>query len=59
MFIVSGGRDQEYNNEYLDSTELYDPQARSWQLVEAKLPMGIIGLRATTIDDRILFFGKS
>ena len=56
---MSGGRDQEFNNEYLDSTELYDPQARSWQLVEAKLPMGIIGLRATTIDDRILFFGKS
>ena len=58
MFIVSGGRDQEYNNEYLDSTELYDPQAGIWELVEAKLPMGIMGLRATNIDDRILFFGK-
>ena len=55
---MSGGRDQEYNNEYLDSTELYDPQAGIWELVEAKLPMGIMGLRATNIDDRILFFGK-
>ena len=47
------------NSEYLDSTELYDPQVGSWKLVEAKLPMGIIGLRAANIDDRLLFFGKS
>ena len=54
---MSGG--QNVNNQYLDSTELYDPQGRSWELVAAKLPLGIMGLRATNIDERLLFFGKS
>ena len=43
---------------YLDSTELYDPRDGGWKLTEAKLPFKTMGLRASYINERILFFGK-
>ena len=52
MFLVSGG--------YVttDSTEIYDPILESWRAVAA-LPSARRNLRATSIGNRILFFGKN
>lgn len=57
VFLVSGGKESD-TDVYLDSTELYDPRAGGWKLTEAKLPSKTMGLRASNIDERILFFGK-
>ena len=54
---MSGGKESD-TDVYLDSTELYDPRVRGWKLTEAKLPSKTMGLRASNIDERILFFGK-
>ena len=54
MFLVSGG----YNgtNE-LDSTEIYDPDLGTWK-TGGPLPSPRRYLRATSIGNRLLFFGK-
>ena len=55
MFLVSGGyRDK--GSEYLDSTEIYNPDQGSWT-AGAALPSKRAALRAANIDGRVLFFG--
>ena len=55
MFLVSGGyRDK--SSEYLDSTEIYNPDQGSWT-AGAALPSKRDALRAANIDGRVLFFG--
>ena len=55
MFLVSGGyRDK--GSEYLDSTEIYNPDQGSWT-AGAALPSKRDALRAANIDGRVLFFG--
>ena len=41
----------------LDSTEIYRNNA--WTLVAAKLPAKMIDMRATTVDNKVLVFGKN
>ena len=55
MFLVTGGNDVagDYN---LDSTEIYDPDSGSWS-AGAALPSPMRGLRAASIDSRVLIFG--
>ena len=53
MFLVSGGRD----GTFLDSTEIFDPSLGSWR-AGAALPSPVYGLRATSIDNRVLLFGN-
>ena len=52
MFIVFGG----WTGEYLDSTEIYDPDIGSWS-TGAVLPGPRRHLRAASIDNRILILG--
>ena len=42
----------------LDSTELYDPSTGAWR-ISGPLPTARSGLRATTLDNRILIFGET
>ena len=53
MFLVSGG----YGDDWLDSTEIFDPSLGSWR-AGAALPSSREGLRVTTIDNRVLLFGN-
>ena len=57
VIIVSGGKESD-TDVYLNSTELYDPRVGDWKLTEAELPFKTMGLRASYINERILFFGK-
>ena len=50
MFLVTGGGD----DDYLDSTETFDPLVGSWTASRAKLPRPMVGIRA----EGNLFFGK-
>ena len=52
VFLVTGGWMT------LDSTELFDSSEGSWAVAGAKMPYQMIGLRATSIDARVLIFGK-
>ena len=52
MFLVTGG----YGSDWLDSTEIYDSDIGSWN-ARAALPIPMWGLRAVSIDSRILIFG--
>ena len=47
--MVTGGWS---DGNFVDSTELYDPNVRSWNMAEAKLPEGLYGLRAINIGGR-------
>ena len=47
--MVTGGWS---DGNIVDSTELYDPNVRSWNMAEAKLPGGLYGLRAINIGGR-------
>ena len=42
----------------LDSTELYDPSSGHWRMSGA-LPYARDGLRAATVDNRVLVFGET
>ena len=53
MYLVTGGHSR---NGLLDSTEIYDPELRSWK-AGAALSGPKKNLRAANIDNRILFFG--
>ena len=54
MLIVGGGWTGFVR---LDSTEIFDPRLGSWR-AGATLPCPMFGLRATNIDNRVLFFGN-
>ena len=49
--MVTGGGE-------LDSTELYDPSTGHWRMSGA-LPSARYGLRAATVDNRVLVFGET
>ena len=51
--IVTGG----YRSGNLDSTEIYSFRDNVWS-VSGKLPARIWGLRAATINKRVLLFGN-
>ena len=53
--MVTGGYS---DGSSLDSTEFYDPTNGHWRMSEAKLPSARGGgLRAATVDNRVLIFG--
>ena len=53
MFLVTGGAN---GSNWLDSTEIYDPDIGSWK-AGAALPVPRSNLAAATIVNRILIFG--
>ena len=55
---MTGGLDANWNGNYLDSTEVYDPNVSRWTVAKAELPRPAFALSATNIDGRILIFGK-
>ena len=50
--MVAGGYD---GSSRLDTTEVY--QDNEWRTVSGKLPRALIGMVATTINDKIILFG--
>ena len=52
--MVTGGYDWTLK---MDSTELYEPASGLWRIIEAKLPSPTDGLKATTVDNRVLIMG--
>ena len=54
MVTGGGGRD----GVDLDSTELYDPSTGHWRMSGA-LPSAMIGLRAITVNNRVLVYGET
>ena len=58
MFLVTGGKYWITDPQYLDSTEIFDPLLGSWTASGAKLPRPMNGLKAETINDRVLLFGN-
>ena len=54
MFIVSGGT--QTGSDYLDSTEIFDPDLGTWRS-GAALPSPRDSLRAASIANRVLIFG--
>ena len=50
MFLGDG------SGAYTDSTEIFDPDLRSWR-AGAYLPSPRTGLAAVSIDNRVLIFG--
>ena len=55
MFLVTGGRSA--GSDYLDSTEIYDPDLGSWR-AGAALPSPRRSLKGGTIANRVLMFGN-
>ena len=55
--MVTGGYDGNYDGRY-NSTELYDPSTGHWRMSGA-LPYARDGLRAATVDNRVLVFGET
>ena len=53
--MVTGGR---LDGVDLDSTELYDPSTGHWRM-SGPLPSARYGLRAATVDNRVLVFGET
>ena len=50
----------EMDQDALRSTELYDPSVGgSWIRSRARLPEPLQDLRGTTLDNRVLIFGKN
>ena len=39
------------------TTEVYQDQDNEWRTVSGKLPRALIGMVATTINDKIILFG--
>ena len=54
--MVTGG--DVFFDMYRDTTELFDTSAGSWRVVEGLLPAPMYGLRAVTVDNRVMAFGE-
>ncbi len=54
MFLVTGGT--QTGSDYLDSTEIYDPDHGSW-IAGAALPSPMRDPQAASIGNRVLIFG--
>ena len=52
--MVTGG----YDYGEIDSTELYDPSTGHWRM-SGPLPYARWGLRAVTVDNRVLVTGET
>ena len=56
MFLVNGGWSISGSG-FTDSTEIFDPDVGSWRFGTA-LPSPMWDLKAASIENRILFFGR-
>ena len=56
MLMVTGG--DVFFGMYRDTTELFDTSVGSWRVVEGKLLSPMYGLRAVTVDNRVMTFGE-
>ena len=54
--MVTGGLGDDGN--LLDSTELLRPGS-GWQVITARLPRPLNGVRVTTVDNRVILSGES
>ena len=54
--MVTGGYTE--SGSTLDTTETFAGDEGAWTTTAAKLPRPMRGLRAATIDDRVLIFGN-
>ena len=54
--MVTGG--DVFFGMYRDTTELFDTSVGSWRVVEGKLLSPMYGLRAVTVDNRVMTFGE-
>ena len=55
VLLVTGGFDD--SNNRLDSTEILEDT--TWKTITAPLPSARCGLRAASIDNKILVFGRN
>ena len=56
MYLVIGGLIDSVPN-MLDTTETFDPMVGSWVTSDAKLPQPMQGMKAASINNRLLIFG--
>ena len=56
MYLVIGGLIDSVPN-MLDTTETFDPMVGSWATSDAKLPQPLEGMKAASINNRVLIFG--
>ena len=54
MYLVIGGL---IDYDLLDTTETFDPMVGSWATSDAKLPQPLEGMKAASINNRVLIFG--
>ena len=54
--MVTGG--DVFFGMYRDTTELFDTSVGSWRVVQGLLPAPMYGLRAATVDNKVMAFGK-
>ena len=54
MLLVTGGT--QTGSDFLDSTEIYDPDVGSWS-AGAALPSPMQDMRAASLGNRVLVFG--
>ena len=54
ILLVTGG----YDDNYLDSTELFRPGSGWQELTSARLPWPMGGVRVSTVNNRVLLFGE-
>ena len=52
---MTGGED---GDNYLDSTEVLRPGSNWQEITSARLPRPMTGVRVSTVDNRVLLFGK-
>ena len=54
--MVTGG--DVFFGMYRDTTELFDTSVGSWRVVKGLLPVPMYGLRAATVDNKVMAFGN-
>ena len=54
VLMVTGG----YGDGHLDSTEILRPGSGWQEITSARIPRLVDGLRVSTVDNRVLLFGK-
>ena len=58
MLLVTGGYNGR-NGNLLDTTEFLRPGSDTeWQVISARLPRPVQGVRVTTVDNRVILFGE-
>ena len=59
MLLVTGGYVGWDGGLMVDTTETFDPSVGSWASSDAKLLEPLAGLRAVSINNRVLIFGNN